>query len=163
MRAASIDSARGVYAAYYNEVRTHLALGKDAARRSGSAAVRRHCSYPNYPAFGTHTSRHEPSATSGGYRSVNPPSTTRLWPVMKAASSEARNSAAFPIPSGPGRYPSGVRLINSSGLTPDTWKDRLSMSVSWNPGEMALARMPNDPYWRARLRVRPRRALLVEI
>src|SRR5947208_17048779 len=34
------------YAAYYNEVRTHLALGKDAPR-SGSATDRGRCSHPN--------------------------------------------------------------------------------------------------------------------
>ena len=42
---AHLRQILSAYATYYNEVRTHLALGK--APRSGSATDRRHCRHPN--------------------------------------------------------------------------------------------------------------------
>src|SRR5262245_33634021 len=84
-----------------------------------------------------------------------PPSTGSATPVMKSASSEARNSAAFATSQAvPILCRSGTRLsraaATSARLFPLT-RARVStaIGVSMRPGRMTLARMPNSAFWMA--------------
>ncbi len=72
---------------------------------------------------------------------VRPPSTTRVAPVTKEASSEARKITARPISSGTPMRPSSEAASSQSSLAPVP----PVASVLIQPGETALARMPWGP------------------
>src|SRR5262249_14091774 len=91
---------------------------------------------------------------------VIPPSTTRICPVMKDASADARKWTALATSSMRARRPSGVRramrCLSSSAIL-------LTMSLSKYPGATELTRMLCGPSSRARLRVIPSSAALVAL
>src|SRR3989442_5244532 len=71
-----------------------------------------------------------------------PPSTSRQAPVMKAASSDAKNTAAVATSDGSDRRPSGIVAMNlarSSGVSPPM--NSASSPVSPATGLMMLTRM----------------------
>ena len=83
----------------------------------------------------------------------HPPATSSVAPVMKLASSEARNAMAEAISAGSAILPSGVSAIIISlnlGLMTS-----LMVGVSVNPGRTAFTRTPLEPHSRASDFVRP--------
>src|SRR4029077_11020037 len=90
----------------------------------------------------------------GTYIITRPPSTARTWPVMKAASSEARNATACAISSGVPNRPSGVRAVISAwSASGRSWVS----SVRTNPGATALTVMEREASSRATALVKPMR------
>src|SRR5690348_4480780 len=82
-----------------------------------------------------------------------PPSTGNATPVMKLASSEAKNSAALATSHAvPIFLRSGTRAsriaATSARLLPE-WRARVStaIGVSISPGRITFARMPNSAFW----------------
>src|SRR6266700_389561 len=101
--------------------------------------------------------------------SAPPPSTSSETPVMKLASSEARNSAAFatshavPILRRSGTRASRI-AATSARLLP-VWRARVStaIGVSINPGRITLARTPYSAFWIATCSVKAIIAALVAL
>src|SRR3989338_2830771 len=75
------------------------------------------------------------------YLAVHPPSTTRLCPVMKLDSSNARKTAALPMSSGFPNLPTGVLAISDSlvALSPSM---PFVISVTITPGFIAFTVIP---------------------
>ena len=89
-----------------------------------------------------------------------PPSTASSAPVMKALSSEAKNSAACATSSEVPKRRSGV--CSSSALENASMRSTRSVSaVSMKPGASAFTRMSNGAYSTARPRVSAEMAPLV--
>src|SRR5712664_1240482 len=91
-------------------------------------------------------------------RAVMPPSTTSSVPVMKRASSEARNSTAFAVSRPSPAKPSGMRFKrefkSASTLPPARWfASRAStIGVCSCPGTTVFTRMPFEAYCTATTR-----------
>jgi site-specific DNA recombinase len=98
-----------------------------------------------------------------------PPSTGRATPVMKPASSLARNSAAFATSQAvPIRRRSGTRASRSAATSArgrPVARARVStaMGVSISPGRMVLQRMPCPAFWNATCSVKATIAALVAL
>src|SRR3989442_12467886 len=76
----------------------------------------------------------------GNYRAVQPPSITRLVPVMREAAGEARNRIAPAISSIRPSRPRGIRLITQFRNSGSARNDRV-IGVSRKVGAIAFTRM----------------------
>jgi len=97
-----------------------------------------------------------PSLTFQGLQRLGkrlpPPSTTRVWPVIKPASSEAKNATAYPISStAPKRFNGIAAVVVSMYACPKS----LTPSVSTFPGKTALMVILNRASSRAAVRMNP--------
>uniref|UniRef100_A0A8R7UD13 Uncharacterized protein n=1 Tax=Triticum urartu TaxID=4572 RepID=A0A8R7UD13_TRIUA len=100
--------------------------------------------------------------STAGFTAVVAPSTTRLWPLMKPAWSDARNSAASATSAARSTFPrstlwASVMASISSAPTPTT--AQLS-GVATPPGDTRLTRTPCRPSSPAAARTRPSSACL---
>ena len=98
-----------------------------------------------------------------------PPSTRRATPVMKPASSLARNSAAFatsqavPIRRRSGTLPSRAAATSARGRPVARARVSTAIGVSISPGRMVLQRMPCSAFWNATCSVKAIIAALVAL
>src|SRR5213080_453213 len=82
-----------------------------------------------------------------------PPSTGRVTPVMKFASSEARNRAALatsqpvPIFLRKGTWASRIASISARGFLNSRARVSTAIGVFIRPGRMTLARIPYCAFW----------------
>jgi hypothetical protein len=91
------------------------------------------------------------------YCARKPPSTGSIAPVMKDASSEARNKIAFATSLGSPSLPIGCAAFTASrySIPPGSSGSRCTRSVLIVPGATALTRMPLAAHSTARCFVRP--------
>src|SRR6185436_12968835 len=98
-----------------------------------------------------------------GFAHRMPPAMSSVSPVIHAASSEARNTAAGAISRGWPMRPSGVRDSMSLRISPSTKPPDRAPSVSTMPGLIAFTRMLRGPSSEASVRVSESTAALVAL
>src|SRR5450432_3806193 len=96
---------------------------------------------------------------------LTPPSTGRTTPLIKAASSLARNAITPAISSGVAALPIGRRSVNAA-MTASLFSRSAVASLEVRLGATALIRTPREPYSSAKARVKfvtPHFAALYEL
>src|ERR1700730_3674942 len=100
------------------------------------------------------TSRREALTGPLQLAACQPPSTNRVWPLIKSEAGLARKSAAPTKSEGTAKRPSFIRLRNRSPRASFSRNVRLVLSVSVAVGAMAFTRTPKGAHSVERAAVR---------